>query len=192
MRVLFLIFFIFFSHSVQSNEYGDWEKKYPEYKKIFEVNKQLYDNYTKVDEIKEILIQRLNKQDKKIIGKVDNDKVEFLNEVINNSRKTHSMMISYTQGLLFSFTSRLSNEMKRYHFNDLCQNLIWSLPSPVSIHKNLESYKYSIIQWGKEVNLTNSELNLVSVTLDKQYELSKWMDLTCKESLINKKFWIVN
>jgi hypothetical protein len=191
MRILFLVISLFFTNSVQSNEYGDWEKKYPEYKKIFEVNKQLYDNYTKVYEIKEKLIQRLNKQDKKIVGKKDNDKLEFLNEIIDHSRKTHSMMISYSQGLLFGFTSTLSNEMKSYHFNELCRNLLWSLPSPVSIHKNVESYKYSTIQWGNEVSLSNSELNLISLTLDSQYEVSKWMDVTCRESLSNKKFWSV-
>ncbi len=191
MRILFLFSIIFFSHSVHSNGYGDWEKKYPDFKNIFQVNKQLYDNSTKVSDIKEKIIQGLKQRNDVVTQKKDREKLDYLYEVIENSRKTHSIMSSYSQGLLLGFTSTLSNEMKSYHFNELCQNLLWSLPSPVSTHKNIESYKFSIIQWGKEVSLSNSEMNLISLTLDSQYEVSKWMDVTCRESLSNKKFWTV-
>ena len=40
MKILFFIISIFVTNSVYSNEYGDWEKKYPEYKKIFDNKRQ--------------------------------------------------------------------------------------------------------------------------------------------------------
>ena len=192
MRILFLMFILSFTHSVQSNEYGDWEKKYPEYKQFFELNKQLDVNYTKVDEIREEIIKKLKLQKKQIVDKKDMDKLEYLDSIYNDSRKTHLIMSSFGQGLLLSFSSKLSNDLKRFHFHELCQNLVWTLPIRVSSYKNLDTYKNPKLEWGREVFMTNSDLKLISLTLEKEFELSKWMDKTCSDSLIDKKFWTVN
>jgi len=184
MRFLSFLLLVFITQSVHSQEYGDWEKKYPEYKKIFELNKQLFEDSEKIRSQYKNLVNKNNKTKK------DREKIDYLFEISMSFFNTSSITNVYGQSLLITFSSNLSIDKKSLHFNELCINLNYLLPSKTSSYKDSNSYKLPYIELGKEVGLDKSEQQLLSSGMDKQFELTRWMENTCKVSL-NKEFWTV-
>ena len=184
MKKILSLILILFSVTGFSNEYGDWEKKYPEYKQIFQINKELYEDSQKLRDIHKSLISQTNK------SKRDREKKEYLYEISSSFFNTHSLLNAYGQGLLFSYTSTLNIDKRSIHFHELCINLNYLLPTNTFSYRDSNSYKMSFIELGKELGINKSELNLISSGMDKQYELTKWMENICKSSL-NQDFWKV-
>ncbi len=186
MQKLFLALMIFTSQSLFASGYGDWEKKYPEYKFIFSKNQDLYKSYESVYSVHSKMIR-----ERKNITKSEREIIEYLQNVSNQFFTTYSLMNAYGQTLVFSFSSTLDIDKKSIHFNEACQNLNSLLPVKPSNSKDLQSYKLSLIEWGKGVSISTSNLIIISNGLDVQYEVSKWMEKTCTEAITNKKFWTV-
>lgn len=186
MKQLFIALIIFFSQSLFATGYGDWEKKYPEYKFIFSKNQDLYKSYETVDSIYAKMIR-----ERKNTTKSEREHIEYLKEIANQFFATHSLMNVYGQTLVFSFSSNLDTNKKSIHFNEACRNLNSLLPSKPSNSRDSQSYKLSLIEWGKEISISKSNLTIISSGLDEQYEVSKWMERTCSEAITNNNFWTI-
>jgi len=186
MQKLFLSLIILLSQSVFANGYGDWEKRYPEYKFIFSKNKDLYKSYESVRSISSKMVH-----ERKNTTKSDREIIEYLQNISNQFFTTYALMNVYGQTLVFSFSSTLDADKKSIHFNEACHNLNSLLPSKASNSKDKQSYKLSLIEWGKEVSISKSDLIIISNGLNEQYEISKWMESICSEAITNNKFWTI-
>jgi hypothetical protein len=186
MQNIFLVVIIFFSQSLFASGYGDWERKYPDYKFIFSKNQDLYKSYEAVYSISSKMIH-----EKRNTTKSDREIINYLRDISNQFFTTYSLMNVYGQTLVFSFSSTLDTNMKSLHFNEACSNLNSLLPSKPSNTKDRQSYKLSLLEWGKEISISKPNLTIISKGLDEQYEVSQWMEKTCLEVTTNNKFWTV-